>query len=318
MSIDTKQFHIFTKKNSRANTCIQQLSYTSDYSINHQKQKKPQQPQTAIKRNKRILPIHIPLCPSNPFGPPITAQSWCIINGKDGSMLAGYNEKLKSQIASITKIMTCWLSLKFISLISLDLDNTYFTVPEAAEIIGGTSAQLQNGDQLNIRDLLYGLMLPSGNDAAITLKYNFEQNIGINFIDEMNNCAKEFGLKSTQYMNPHGLYHKFNYSSALDIGILCYQTLQNENFANIVKTKIYFSEIIDKFGNIKEIIWENTNKLLDNGFQGVKTGQTKEAGPCVVEYYQDNNNSYIIVLLNCKSTDQRWDDTIKLLEWIKQ
>ncbi|CAK86287.1 unnamed protein product (macronuclear) [Paramecium tetraurelia] len=318
MSIDTKQFHIFTQKNSRANTCIQQLSYTYDPIINHQKQKKPQQPQTAFKRNPRILPRHIPLSPSIPFGPPITAQSWCIINGKDGSLLAGFNEKFKCQIASITKIMTCFLSLKFVSLISLDLDNTYFTVPEAAENVGGTSAQLQTGDQLNLRDLLYGLMLPSGNDAAVTLKHNFEQTTGINFIDEMNSCAKEFGLKSTQYMNPHGLYHKFNYSSALDIGILCFQALQNEHFANIVKTKIYFSEIIDKFGNIKEILWENTNKLLDNGFQGVKTGQTKEAGPCVVEYYLDNNNSYIIVLLNCKSTDYRWYDAIQLLDWIKQ
>ncbi|CAD8081291.1 unnamed protein product [Paramecium sonneborni] len=318
VSVQSKQFHIITSKNTRANTCIQQITQTSNHSLNRSNHKKPRKSQTAFKKNSRIISQHIPLSPSIPFDPLISAQSWCIVNAKDGTILAGFNEKLTTQIASLTKIMTCWLSLKLISLISFDLDNTYFTVPQAAEKIGGTSAQLSSGDQLNLRDLLYALMLPSGNDAAITLKHNFEIQTGINFIDEMNNFAKELGLKSTQYTNPHGLYQKYNYSSALDIAILTQRALQNEHFANIVKTKIYFSEIIDKQGNTKEILWENTNKLLEQGFEGVKTGQTKEAGPCVVEYYQDLNNSYIIVLLKCKSINDRWDDAIRLLNWIKQ
>jgi D-alanyl-D-alanine carboxypeptidase len=155
-------------------------------------------------------------------------------------------------------------------------------------------------------------MLPSGNDAAVTLMHNFAD-YGIDFVNSMNGLVATLGLESTQYANPHGilisyvgLFHECNYSSAHDIGKLTYQAMQNIQFASVVRTKIYFSEIEDKFGEGKEVFWENTNKMLYNGYRGVKTGITKEAGPCVVEYYEDKDCSYIIVLLNCRSVEHRW------------
>ncbi|CAD8062269.1 unnamed protein product [Paramecium primaurelia] len=320
--IDTKRFHMYSHPK---NTKVKQLNSTANNSFYSKKstekyQQSPIKPKTAttISRPKRILPKQISISPIDSVGPLVSAQSWCIINGKNGQLMSGYNQYKSRQMASITKIMTCWLALKLTQQFQLDLDNTYFTVPEKAERIGGTTAQLQSGDKLSIRDLLYGLMLPSGNDAAISIQHNFELYKGCDFIQQMNQNAQDIGMELTSYSNPHGLYHEANYSSAYDIGILTYNALQNLQFASIVKTKIYFSEIEDKFGESKEIFWENTNKMLYQGFRGVKTGITKEAGPCVVEYFEDNQNSYIIVLLNCRSVDQRWQDTMKLLDWIRQ
>ncbi|CAD8078692.1 unnamed protein product [Paramecium sonneborni] len=316
---DSKRFHMYSNPKNRK---IKQLNSTANNSFyskksteKQQQQQSPVKPKTAIARPKRMLPQQISIAPMDiPF---VSAQSWCIFNGKNGQLMSGYNQYKSRQMASITKIMTCWLALKLTQQFNLDLDNTYFTVPEKAERIGGTSAQLQSGDKLTIRDLLYGLMLPSGNDAAISLQHNFELNKGCDFIQQMNQNAQDIGMELTSYANPHGLYHESNYSSAYDIGILTYHALQNLQFASIVKTKIYFSEIEDKFGESKEIFWENTNKMLYQGFRGVKTGITKEAGPCVVEYYEDNQNSFIIVLLNCRSVDHRWQDAIKLLDWAR-
>ncbi|CAD8171849.1 unnamed protein product [Paramecium pentaurelia] len=318
--IDSKRYQMYSNPknakvkllNSTANNSFYTKKSTEKY------QQSPIKPKTAISRAKRILPQQISITPIESLGPIISAQSWCIINGKNGQLMGGYNQYKSRQMASITKIMTCWLALKLTQQFQLDLDNTYFTVPEKAERIGGTTAQLQSGDKLSIRDLLYGLMLPSGNDAAISLQHNFELYKGCDFILQMNQNAQDIGMEMTSYSNPHGLYHEANYSSAYDIGILTYHAMQNLQFASIVKTKIYFSEIEDKFGESKEIFWENTNKMLYQGFRGVKTGITKEAGPCVVEFYEDNENSYIIVLLNCRSVDHRWQDAIKLLDWIRQ
>ncbi|CAD8073643.1 unnamed protein product [Paramecium sonneborni] len=315
---ETKRFHMYSNsKNSK----IKQLnstannSFYSKKSVEKQQQSSPVKPKTAITRAKQMLPQQISIVPMDI--PLVSAQSWCIINGKNGQLINGHNQYKSRQMASITKIMTCWLALKLTQQFNLDLDNTYFTVPEKAERIGGTSAQLSSDDKLSIRDLLYGLMLPSGNDAAITLQYNFELKKSCDFILQMNQNALDIGMESTSYANPHGLYHETNYSSAYDIGILTYHAMQNLQFASIVKTKIYYSEIEDKFGESKEIFWENTNKMLYQGFRGVKTGITKEAGPCVVEYYEDNQNSLIIVLLNCRSVDHRWQDAFKLLDWAR-
>ncbi|CAD8168945.1 unnamed protein product [Paramecium octaurelia] len=318
--MDSKRFHMYSNPK---NTKVKLLNSTANNSFYSKKssekyQQSPIKPKTAISRAKRILPQQISITPIESATPLVSAQSWCVINGKNGQLMGGYNQYKSRQMASITKIMTCWLALKLTQQFHLDLDNTYFTVPEKAERIGGTTAQLQTGDKLSIRDLLYGLMLPSGNDAAVSIQHNFELYKGCDFIQQMNQNAQDIGMELTSYANPHGLYHEANYSSAYDIGILTYNAMQNLQFASIVKTKIYFSEIEDKFGESKEIFWENTNKMLYQGFRGVKTGITKEAGPCVVEYFEDTENSYIIVLLNCRSVDHRWQDAIKLLDWIRQ
>jgi D-alanyl-D-alanine carboxypeptidase len=116
-----------------------------------------------------------------------------------------------------------------------------------------------------------------------------------------------------------------NKSTAQDVAMLCYRVLRDVLMQKIVSTKIYFSEIIDdevlvpiiSQGFSKEIFWENTNKMLYKGYVGVKTGITNKAGPCVVEHYRDDKRNLILVLLNCKSVDERWVDAAKLVDWVK-
>ncbi|CAD8143903.1 unnamed protein product [Paramecium pentaurelia] len=228
----------------------------------------------------------------------VSASSWAIFNGQNGEYITGFNQNKCRQIASITKIVTC-----------------------IAQKISGTTAGLLKGDSIFLRDLLYGLMLPSGNDAAVTLSYNFQLYSLENdhFLKEMNRFVSSLGLSNTQFSNVHGLCNENNFSTAYDVGKFTYESLQNEQFQKIVRTQSYYCETPNQLQyNSRELYWENTNKLLQQGFKGVKTGITKEAGPSVVEYFQDQTSSYIIVLLNCSSSESRWTDAQKLLQWIQK
>ncbi|EGR30078.1 hypothetical protein IMG5_142710 [Ichthyophthirius multifiliis] len=198
-------------------------------------------------------------------------------------------------------------------------------------------------------------MLPSGNDASVVLAENFGcliyfESIGQSklfeeihsvdvtedayisdylqlFLQQMNNLCNDFGLKNTKFSNPHGMNNKNNYSTSLDVAKLTFQCLKNEEFRKICSTKSYqatikFVELNDKVTE-RNIIWENTNKLLDKGFKGVKTGITNIAGACLSSWYVDfldefNKNeqaNLIIVVLGSLNQDSRFEDTVKLADW---
>ena len=274
--------------------------------------------------------------------PNVTAKCWAISDCKTGELLYGMMEHKKREIASLTKIMTCYVVCKLIREYNVDAKSTYIQVSSLASSMNGTTANLQPGDILSIWDLLHGMMLPSGNDAAYSLAESFGTYIYIQsaeykekmkitpelaqqkvknpikyFLDSMNKTASDLKMRSTYYANPHGLTNKNNKSTARDIAKLSIMVLKDDIIKQIVSNKKYCCEIEQSDKSTKISMWENTNKLLDDGWNGVKTGVTTAAGPCLSASYTDSlNNQYVIVLLCSNSMDHRWTEAAKLVKWV--
>lgn len=153
-------------------------------------------------------------------------------------------------------------------------------------------------------------------DASDLLQYRQNNKKAVNyFIGEMNKRAYGLGMARTHYSNPHGLSDKNNYSTCLDIARLCDEALNNKEFSQIVTTKQYSCKCL-KTG--KEFSWKNTHKLLDEGWHGIKTGVTPNAGPCLSSFYRQGKDAgVIIILLACQTMELRYDETKTLLEQSK-
>lgn len=253
--------------------------------------------------------------------PKVSASSWCIVDKSSGTLIYGHNDGEIREIASLTKIMTCIVAINLIKNAEKSTFDTKVKISQKASSMIGTSAELQPNDELTIKSLLYGLMLPSGNDAAWALAEFFGSKIAPQsrkpvkrFIGEMNKTGREIGLISTHFANPHGLVYKKNLSSARDVAKLACYAMKNEIFKSIVATRVYVAEIRNLDGNVRLQNWENTNKLLGKGFDGVKTGITNAAGPCLCVSSSKEPN-VLIVLLNSKSMEDRWVEAKKLHEW---
>lgn len=195
-------------------------------------------------------------------------------------------------------------------------------------------------------------MLPSGNDAAYALAENLgfllfleatnrvkleeiisNKTISIGsemssisdsvryFLNEMNKVAKDHRLYNTQFANPHGLMNRFNKSTASDVAKLSCISLKNSLFLQIVNTKTYECYIKNfRINNVRKEVWINTNKLLEKGFTGVKTGVTDAAGPCLTTSLKVNKKDksdywVVCVILNCRSMEKRWTECQDLLTW---
>ena len=199
-------------------------------------------------------------------------------------------------IASTTKIMTALIALQ-----ELDMD-AIVCVPDAATRLGGSSMYLKSGERLSVRELLYGLLLMSGNDAAYTLA---EACGGVEaFSGKMNALARELGLHDTCFANPHGLDDENNYSTARDMAVLAAYALDNPDFTGICSCQST---------KIGERWMKNHNKLLDmyDGTLGVKTGFTKAAGRCLVSAAARDGRRLICVTLHAPDD---WNDHIRLYE----
>lgn len=367
----------------------------------------------------------------------------------NNSIMFGNCWSKQREVASLTKIMTCYTVLKIIEKYNLNKHSTLVIISKRASTEIGTTADLEEGHILSVWDLLHALMLPSGNDAALALAehfgefliskdqqdtdFQFLNNSRLNsnsmcndwsdfsnkekpslfpeiksknskdfstdytfyesnsnpyelsgelkgdqkvnksfswmresltkspiksfplhhkvqkyfrdsktisrFIKEMNLNAKLLKMNNTHFDSPHGLANPLNYSTAYDIAMLCSVCVQNSEFNRITRTRSYVWKNrnnaglksigvvslmqFDKFSDsaakssvlsIKDYKWQNTNKLLSKGFVGIKTGVTQTAGPCLATYLKWKKRSYIVVLLNWSSLDQRWVDTYKVIE----
>lgn len=185
------------------------------------------------------------------IAPDVTAVSWAIYDPVDKQVLASKSLNLKREIASITKIMTCILILEIAEENSISLKDTITITPIAARM-PGTTANLEEGDRIRIKDLLYGLMLPSGNDAAISLSNFFgslfNPNVpSLEFIRMMNSMAKYMELDSTFYQNAHGLSTKPNISTVKDVCVLAAYAMKNKIFRKIVNAQSYSCEIDNEY-----------------------------------------------------------------------
>ena len=232
-------------------------------------------------------------------------------------MVFGQGIEDRREIASLTKIMTCYLSLKLAEAWGIQLQEKVEISARAARI-AGTSANLRAGDVLSLVDLLHGLMLPSGNDAAYALAEYFggvisQEKPVRGFVAEMNKAAEEMELMHTRFRNPHGMSARPNYSTAKDVSILANLALKHQGFYEVVNKKEYCCRV--KNEEEREVVWKSTNKLLGKGVDAGKTGQTPKAGPCLCVRFVHHKAPIIITVLACKTNNSRWIEVPRLAEW---
>ena len=228
----------------------------------------------------------------------VSAQSAILMDGDQGQVLWEKNADKQSLIASTTKIMTGLVVLEHAA-----LDETV-TVDAAAVGIEGSSMYLKAGEELTVEDLLYGLMLSSGNDAAVALAIHVAGSPE-EFAALMNEKAQELGLKNTHFANPNGLDSEENYATARSLGIMASAAMKNDSFRTIVSSKSY---------NCPEHYMTNHNKLLwqYDGAVGVKTGFTKHAGRILVGSAERDGRRLVSVTINAPSD---WSDHKQMLDY---
>ncbi|CAG9324946.1 unnamed protein product [Blepharisma stoltei] len=252
--------------------------------------------------------------------PRVTAQSWIVIDGKKGKVLSGKDIDTPREMASLTKIMTCYIAITEINSRNMSFYD-FATVSKEAASMAGTSASLQAGDEITLWDLLHGLMLPSGNDAAVAIaeyigKIIDPQSVSPiqTFIKMMNETCKILKLNATHFTNPHGMSSPNHVSTAKNIASLALNAMNIAEVREIVQAESYRCKVKNG-GNRREIIWFNTNRLLKFGFSGLKTGFTPSAGPCLCCSVEKRRIKRIIVLLNSVSMESRWSEGLGLWKW---
>ena len=237
--------------------------------------------------------------------PKTNSRRYIVYDRISKSMIIGKNEDIKSAMASTTKIMTTIVILE-----KADLNETV-TVSAKAGGTGGSRLGLKRGDKASVRDLLYGLMLRAGNDAAVALAEHVGGSVK-GFAELMNEKAIELGLTNTHFVTPHGLDDANHYTTALELAKLTDYAMDNETFAKIVGTKSTTIYINNQSRQIN-----NTNELLGvlNGVVGVKTGFTNNAGRCLVTETKRNNMDIITIVLGADTKKDRTKDSVNLIEY---
>lgn len=242
---------------------------------------------------------------SNTLPLDLNCRSCVVIDRNSQTIMFGKNESAKVKMASTTKIMTATIIIE-----NCDLSQTV-EVSEKAAGTGGSRLGLKVGDKITIRDLLYGLMLCSGNDAAVALAETLGGSVE-SFCELMNNKAQELELANSHFESPHGLDSDGHYTTAYELAILTNYALKNPTFLKIVGTKNYTITINGYPKNLN-----NTNELLGylNGVYGVKTGFTNGANRCLVTACKRGDMDIITVVLGCDTKKFRTSDSIKLIEY---
>lgn len=237
--------------------------------------------------------------------PKINSRYAVVIDKNNKTVIYGKNENTKTKMASTTKIMTC--------LVVLENANLKDVVEASAKAAGtgGSKLKFKKGDKISVNDLLYGLMLRSGNDAAVALAEHVGGSIE-DFATLMNKKAVELGLKNTHFETPHGLDSDNHYTTPYELALLTTYALENNIFKTIVGTKSCSINI----NGIPRTIF-NTNELLGNlnGVYGVKTGFTNGAGRCLVTAIKRENLDAICVVLGADTKKDRTADSVKLIEY---
>ena len=240
--------------------------------------------------------------------PDLNSRACVVIDRNTNTILYGKNENTKRKMASTTKIMTAIIIIENCKL------NESIEISKKAANTGGSRLGLKTGDKITLLDLLYGLMLHSGNDAAVALA-EYAGNDIPGFAEKMNKKAQELGLKNTHFETPHGLDSDEHYTTAYELALLTNYALNNPTFSKIVGTKNYTITIN---GYSKDL--SNTNELLGNldGVYGVKTGFTNGANRCLVTACRKGNLDRICVVLGADTKKFRSTDSIKLINYIYQ
>lgn len=245
-----------------------------------------------------LIAAALSMIPAKAAGPSVSAKHAVLMDADTGTVLYEKDADTEALIASTTKIMTGLIICE-----NCDLRETV-AVPKEAVGIEGSSMYLKAGERLSVTDLLYGMLLQSGNDAAVALAVHCSGSVE-RFAALMNEKAQQLRLTKTHFSNPNGLDDDGNYSTARDLAALTAAALKNPDFAKAVSTKSY---------RVGERCLTNHNKLLwrYEGAIGVKTGFTKKAGRILVSAARKNGRTLICVTLGAPDD---WNDHAKLLDY---
>ncbi len=265
--------------------------------------------------------------------PPVSAKAWAIADGNTGQLLWGFNEDQPRKIASTTKIMCAWVVVQMAAADPKVLDEVV-TFSKLADQTGGSTSGVREGESLTVGELLYGLMLPSGNDAGNALAEHFngrfdppespelkdnpELKTRARFVAEMNRSARRLGMTGTTYRIPYGdggNASQFT-STARDLLKLARTAMQNPLFHKYVNTPRYRCTVEGPEGDQRIVVWKNTNQLLQiEGYDGVKTGTTDQAGACLVSSGRRGSDHLLVVVLGSEASPCRYIDTRNLFRW---
>lgn len=235
------------------------------------------------------------------IGISVSASQAIVLDQKTGEILFSKNHDEKTSIASITKVMTAIIAIE-----SGMMDETTAASLKAI-YTEGSSIYLEQGESMTIEDLVYGLMLRSGNDSAVAIA----EHVGGSeegFVHLMNDKAKWIGMTNTSFRNSHGLEAEDHYSTAYDMALLMQYAMNNETFRTISGTKIYKAKS-------RTYSWLNKNKLLTRHYEyttGGKTGYTKRAGRTLLTTASKDGHDLIAVTLNAPDD---WNDHIAMYEY---
>lgn len=234
-----------------------------------------------------------------------SAKAAVVMDVRTGRVLYSKNADVKLPMASTTKIMTTLVAIESGRL------NEMVKVSKKASYTEGSSIYLREGETLTVEELLYGIMLRSGNDASVAVAEHIGGSVE-GFAEMMNAKAREIGALNTHFVNPHGLHHSEHYTTAYDLALITSYALRNNKFAEIVKTKK------KTISGPPDANWDriltNKNKMLwqFEGGDGVKTGFTSKAGRCLVSSATRNNWQLCSVVLNC---GPMWEESAALLDY---
>lgn len=240
--------------------------------------------------------------------PGVSAGQAILMDGETGKILYEKNADEKAYPASTTKIMTALITIETLEKYNSPIEQK-ITVPKVAQGIEGSSIYLKAGEKISIEDLLYGLMLVSGNDAAVALA----EIIGgsqENFVLMMNERAAEMGCSSTNFINPNGLFDENHYITAKDMAIIAREAMRNETFRKIVAAKSHRADRQES----DYITFYNKNKTVNEfeGGVGVKIGYTKNSGRTLAAAAQRDGKTMICVVM---SAPDWFNDAYRLMEY---
>ena len=213
------------------------------------------------------------------------------------------------------------------------------TFSKLADDTTGSTAGIKVGESLTVKELLYGLLLPSGNDAGNALGEHFNARLKapsddllkksglnpdrmksrVNFIAEMNREAAKLGLKNTIYRSTFGDggSDTDRTTTPKDLALLAFEALKDDRFRKYVSTKEHSTKVRTPEGGERNVNWKNTNRLLAQpGFDGVKTGTTNSAGSCLVSRGSNGKSQVIVVVLGSKTNDDRYSDSEAIYNWV--
>ncbi|MFX4261401.1 D-alanyl-D-alanine carboxypeptidase family protein [Pelotomaculum propionicicum] len=244
--------------------------------------------------------------PASAAAPAVTGEAAVLMDFTNGQVLFEKNPEQRMYPASTTKIITAIIALESGKI------NDMVTIPLEASIVEGSAIGLQEGEQISLGDLIYALMLNSGNDSAIAIACHLGGSVE-GFVKMMNKKAAEIGAVNTHFNNSNGLPDPDHYSTARDMALIARYAMRNAQFRDIVATKI---QVIKRNDPEAQTFLGNHNKMLWNydGAIGVKTGYTDDAGQCLVTAAVRDGRELISVVMKSEGTNI-WSDSSALLDY---